>query len=135
MQVLLFDDRNNFAWFFCYPCSYQRCLSKIFTSKIWRKAKLIKVRRLTRSFGFCLAERTVKLMMDWNIANNKQRPKTMSSCRFSCRIPLVTQYTQNTGKEKGKVSYRWTLITHGAIFQYTWSRWQNGSIKTGQYLV
>lgn len=52
--------------------------------------QLIKRRRLTRSFGFCSAERTVKLTMDRNITSRMERTKTMSSWRFSCRIPLVT---------------------------------------------
>lgn len=82
------------------PLLQMFCLSKIFKSKLWTKPKLIKARRLTRSFDFCSAERTVKLTMERNITSKMERTKTMSSWRFSCRIPLVTQYTQNTGKEK-----------------------------------
>lgn len=87
---------------FSVPLAQVPCLSKIFTSKIQSKAKLIKTRGLTRSFGFCSAGRTVKLIMDRNITSRMERTKTMSSWRFSCRIPLVTQYTQNTGREKEK---------------------------------
>lgn len=54
------------------------------------KEKLIKSRRLTRSFGFCSAGSTVKLVTERSITSRMESTKTMSSWRFSCRMPLVT---------------------------------------------